>query len=173
MRLTLYTDYSLRVLLYLVLDPEQSATISEIATSYGISRNHLVKVVNNLVRLGYVASTRGRSGGLRLNAVPGEVSLGEVVRRTEHDFQLVECFVPETNTCPIAGICRLETVLFEAQAAFMSTLDRYSLADLGKQQAGLIRILRPRHADRPSRRARAGVGRAGTGRGSDRADSDP
>src|SRR4051812_5945520 len=100
MRLTLYTDYSLRVLLYLVLDRGRTATISEIASSYGISRNHLVKVVNNLVRLGYVSSTRGRSGGLRLSGEPSAVSIGEVVRRTEHDFQLVECFEPETNTCP-------------------------------------------------------------------------
>jgi Rrf2 family transcriptional regulator, nitric oxide-sensitive transcriptional repressor len=143
MRLTLYTDYSLRVLLYLVVDPEHTATIAEIATSYGISRNHLVKVVNNLVRLGYVRSTRGRSGGLRLNASPGAVTVGEVVRRTEHDFRFVECFDPATNTCPIAGVCRLESVLYEARKAFFSTLDRYSLADFAKPQAGLLRILRP------------------------------
>ena len=130
MQLTLYTDYSLRVLLYLGLKPRRMATITDIAQSYGISRNHLVKVVHNLATQGFIHSTRGRGGGITLARPAAEINIGDVVRHTEVNFDLVECFDRERNTCPIAVACILKSALYEAQQAFMSVLDRYSLADV-------------------------------------------
>ena len=130
MLLTLYTDYSLRVLLYLGLKSRRMATITDIAQSYGISRNHLVKVVHNLATQGFIHSTRGRGGGITLARPAAEINIGDVVRHTEVNFDLVECFDRERNTCPIAVACILKSALYEAQQAFMSVLDRYSLADV-------------------------------------------
>jgi Rrf2 family nitric oxide-sensitive transcriptional repressor len=130
MQLTLYTDYSLRVLLYLGLKSRRMATITDIAQSYGISRNHLVKVVHNLATQGFIHSTRGRGGGITLARPAAEINIGDVVRHTEVNFDLVECFDRERNTCPIAVACILKSALYEAQQAFMSVLDRYSLADV-------------------------------------------
>ena len=128
MQLTLYTDYSLRLLLYLGAYPE-GATISQVAEAYGISRNHLVKVAHNLGKYGYLRNTRGKSGGLKLGMAPDQVVIGQVVRSME-DMRLVECFNPGGGRCPITPVCRLKHVLFEAQQAFLETLDRYTLADL-------------------------------------------
>lgn len=130
MQLTLYTDYSLRVLLYLGVNPQRMSTITDIAQSYGISRNHLVKVVHNLATQGFIHSTRGRGGGITLARPAAEINIGDVVRHTEVNFDLVECFDRERNTCPIAVACILKSALYEAQQAFMSVLDRYSLADV-------------------------------------------
>jgi len=130
MQLTLYTDYSLRVLLYLGLKPRRMATITDIAQSYGISRNHLVKVVHNLATQGFIHSTRGRGGGITLARPAAEINIGDVVRHTEVSFDLVECFDRERNTCPIAAACILKSALYEAQRAFMDVLDRYTLADV-------------------------------------------
>ncbi len=131
MQLTLYTDYSLRVLLYLgQKEANDSATISEIADFYGVSRNHLVKVVHHLATLGLLKTTRGKGGGVRLARDPAEVSIGEVVRATEPHFHLVECFDPEAPTCSVLNDCRLKGVLGEAMRAFFSVLDRYTLADM-------------------------------------------
>jgi len=130
MQLTLYTDYSLRVLIYLGIRPNHQATITEIAQSYKVSRNHLVKVVHNLGNMGYITTTRGRGGGLLL-ALPAEkINIGEVVRKTEPNFDLVECFDEETNSCPISPACALIRALKMARKAFLEVLDQYTLADV-------------------------------------------
>lgn len=130
MQLTLYTDYSLRVLVYLGACPERTATITEIARAYRISRNHLVKVVHNLAHHGYIRTTRGRGGGMALARPPAEIRIGDVVRHTEVNFTLVECFDKVRNTCPITSMCALKGALGEAFRAFMAVLDRYTLADV-------------------------------------------
>lgn len=130
MRLTSYSDYSLRVLLYLALRPDEISTVQEIADGYDISKNHLMKVVNNLTQTGYVTSIRGRSGGLKLAYKPNEICLGEVVRQTEDDFRIVECFNPETNSCKISSDCKLQKILQEALVSFLTVLDQYTLQDL-------------------------------------------
>lgn len=132
MRLTLYTDYSLRVLLYLAGKEDEVVTISDLADFYKISRNHLVKVVHNLGLKGYILTTRGRNGGLRLAHPAKEILIGNVVRATEPDLDLLECFNPATDQCVITRSCSLKSVLFNAQATFMGVLDQYTLADLSK-----------------------------------------
>jgi Rrf2 family transcriptional regulator, nitric oxide-sensitive transcriptional repressor len=130
MQLTLYTDYSLRVLIYLGIRPNHQATITEIAQSYKVSRNHLVKVVHNLGNMGYITTTRGRGGGLLLALPPEKINIGEVVRKTEPNFALVECFDEETNSCPISPACALIRALKLARKAFLEVLDQYTLADV-------------------------------------------
>jgi len=142
MQLTLYTDYSLRVLLYLGLNPRRMATITDIAQSYGISRNHLVKVVHNLAMQGFINTTRGRGGGITLARPAAEINIGDVVRHTEVNFHLVECFDRERNTCPIAVACFLKSALYEAQGAFMAVLDRYTLADVLDNRDWLQSVLK-------------------------------
>jgi Rrf2 family nitric oxide-sensitive transcriptional repressor len=142
MQLTLYTDYSLRVLIYLGLKRDRLATVSEIAASYGISRNHLVKVVHNLSSLGYIQSTRGKGGGLSLARAPGQINLGDVVRHTEMNFDIVECFDGKNRNCPITPVCRLKNVLGEASSAFLGVLDSYTLADVLKNEQRLSAVLK-------------------------------
>ena len=141
MQLTLYTDYSLRVLLYLGLNPKRMATITDIAGSYGISRNHLVKVVHNLALQGFINTTRGRGGGITLARPPAEINVGDVVRHTEMNFHLVECFDKERNTCPITAACFLKRALYEAQQAFITVLDRYTLAEVLDNKDWLRKVL--------------------------------
>lgn len=129
MKLTLYSDYSLRVLMYVARE-EHRVQIDEIAKFYGISKNHLTKVVNNLATLGYIETTRGRGGGICIKMAPEEINIGALIRKTEEHFNLVECFDRETNTCPIAGICGLQGVLGEALNAYLSVLDKYTLQDI-------------------------------------------
>lgn len=129
MRLTNFSDYALRVLMYAAARQGELITIEETAERYGISRTHLMKVANLLTRSGYLTAVRGRSGGLKLGRPPEKIGLGEVVRATEPDFDLVECFA-EGGHCRIAPVCRLRGVLGEALLAFVSTLDHYTLADL-------------------------------------------
>lgn len=140
MQLTLYTDYSLRVLLYLAAR-EEPATIAEIAESYSISRNHLVKVVHELGRKGYVKTERGRGGGISLAHAPGKIGVGEVVRAMEPNFHIVECFDPGKNACVITPQCALRHALIAANAAFMKVLDGYTLADVTRNRAALVRVL--------------------------------
>ncbi|WP_424136343.1 RrF2 family transcriptional regulator [Roseomonas chloroacetimidivorans] len=132
MRLTLYTDYALRSLIYLGLRPDRRVSIREIATAHRISENHLVKVVHQLGRGGFVETTRGKGGGLRLARPPGEIRIGDVVRFTEEDMALVACFQPlaEGGGCALINVCRLQSLLGEALAAFMAVLDSRTLADL-------------------------------------------
>lgn len=129
MRLTNFSDYALRVLMYAAVRDGALVTIEETADRYGISRTHLMKVANLLTRSGYLTAVRGRTGGLRLGKSPDKIGLGDVVRATEPDFDLVECFAAG-GRCRITPNCRLRGVLGEALAAFVSTLDRYTLADL-------------------------------------------
>jgi Rrf2 family nitric oxide-sensitive transcriptional repressor len=129
MRLTTFSDYALRVLMYAAAAGERLITIEETANTYNVSRAHLMKVVNILTRSGYLKGVRGRSGGFTLAKPPEAINLGAVVRATEPDFALVECFAPG-NQCAITNRCRLPNVLNEALNAFVSTLDRYSLADI-------------------------------------------
>ncbi len=140
MQLTLYSDYSLRTLIYLALSPD-GATVAEIAERFRISHNHLTKVVHNLGKLGYVRTTRGRSGGLVLARSPGEINVGEVVRQVEPHFNLVECFDPAKNTCPILPACALRGVLGEAQEAFLKVLDGYWLSDFRASAPEVARLL--------------------------------
>jgi Rrf2 family nitric oxide-sensitive transcriptional repressor len=130
MRLTAFTDYSLRVLLFLATAPEGRATIAEIARAYGVSQNHLVKVAHLLGREGFLVTTRGRSGGLRLAKAPSAVNVGNVVRVTEGPSVLAECFDPDGGQCPIARVCSLIPMFQQADNAFYGVLDRYTLADL-------------------------------------------
>ncbi|MBN9514164.1 MAG: Rrf2 family transcriptional regulator [Alphaproteobacteria bacterium] len=135
MRLTRYTDYAMRVLLYLGAQPEKVCSISEIARAYGISQNHLMKVAHDLGKAGYIEGVRGRSGGIRLAKSADEINVGDVVRQTEEGFELVEC-----GTCVIAPACGLTGALDEALAAFMAVLDRYTLSDLLKKRSKLMRL---------------------------------
>jgi Rrf2 family nitric oxide-sensitive transcriptional repressor len=129
MRLTAFSDYALRVLMYAAARDGRLITIDETAGVYGISRAHLMKVVNQLTRAGFLKAVRGRSGGVALARTPVKIRLGDVLRATEPDFALVECF-SSGNQCLISPRCRLRGALNEALAAFIGTLDRYTLADL-------------------------------------------
>ena len=128
-QLTLHTDYSLRLLMYLGQKGDQ-ATVKEIAEHYRISQNHLVKVAHRLARLKLISSSKGRGGGIRLAVEPGRITIGEIVRKIEPHLNLVECFNMSTNTCPIAGLCRLKGALHEAQQQFFRALDGRTLAQL-------------------------------------------
>jgi len=141
MRLTYFTDYSLRVLIYMAAAPEGRATIAEIAGKFRISENHLTKVVHFLGKEGLLLNVRGRGGGLRLARAPTEINVGDVVRRTEGGDVPAECFKADENKCTLTGRCKLETVLGEAIDAFYGVLGRYTLADLVKNKAVLAKVL--------------------------------
>jgi Rrf2 family nitric oxide-sensitive transcriptional repressor len=145
MRLTVYTDYSLRMLIYLGTKEDGLATIAEVARSYGISEHHLTKVAHQLGRAGYIVTLRGKGGGLRLARPAEEIGLGDVVRHTEPDMALVPCFGsaedPAGAPCPIVPACGLRGVLGEALQAFMAVLDRYTLADLVRRRVELRSLL--------------------------------
>ncbi|MCP5365936.1 MAG: Rrf2 family transcriptional regulator [Hyphomicrobiales bacterium] len=130
MRLTTYSDYALRVLLYLALQRGRLVTIQEISDQYGISRNHLMKLVHELGRNGFVETVRGKNGGLRLGPDPARIRVGDVIRVTEKDMDLVECFQAGNDACRIATACALTGVLHGALGAFMAVLDQHTLADL-------------------------------------------
>ena len=130
MHLTLHADYSLRVLLYLAANSQRLVSTEEVSKAYGISKHHLVRVVQTLGRHGFIEVRAGRSGGILLAREPSEISLGQVFRVSEPDFNLVECFEQDKNTCPIAPACGLIGVLNEATRAFQATLDKYTLEDL-------------------------------------------
>lgn len=138
MQLTQYTDYSLRVLIYLSMKKSgELATITDISGFYGISRNHLVKVVHNLANLGFIQTIRGKHGGMQLARAPEKISIGEVVRRTETNCDLAECFNKATNRCALTPVCALKSILGEARTGFFEVLDRYSLADAVTQKNAL------------------------------------
>lgn len=141
MQLTRYTDYSLRTLIYLGASGK-STTISEVAEAYGISRNHLVKVVHNLGKLGYIETSRGKSGGIRLAMAPEEINIGKVAREVEPTLEVVECFSAEANRCPIAPVCGLKGMLHEATEAFFKVLEGYRLSDIvGGSRRDLLTLL--------------------------------
>lgn len=136
MRITLYTDYSLRVLLYLGLHEDRLCSVAEIAERYAISRSHLTKVVNMLGHLGVVETHRGRHGGLRLARKPEEIRLGMVMRHTEGNGQVADC-----AACRIKPACRLPSVLDRALEAFFAVFDDYTVADIIKPRSGLLKLL--------------------------------
>lgn len=136
MRLSLFTDYSLRVLMFAALK-DKSFSLSEVATAYDISRHHLVKVVNYLAKLGYLETRRGRGGGITLAMRPEDIRVGMVVRRTEGMPPMVECFDKDHNTCAISGACRLNGVFAQALTAFYDTLDSHTLSDLVAGSEGM------------------------------------
>ena len=155
MRHTSYSDYALRMLMYLAVHPDRLCTIDEIARAYAISRNHLMKLAFELGRAGYIRTVRGRSGGLALGRPAESIVVGDVIRHTEEDFALVECFRPERNECAITPGCRLRSVFANALAAYLSVLDGYTLADLTNRPERLTMLLHTREGERPTDRERA------------------
>lgn len=141
MRLTVFSDYTLRVLMYLALDRTRLATIPEIAAAYGISENHLMKVVHQLARAGVVESVRGKGGGIRLAREPEEIRLGEIVRASEGDAPIVECLSGDPQTCRITSSCRLKGILVNAFDALYDALDQHTLADLVERPRALRHAL--------------------------------
>jgi len=141
MRLSVYSDYSLRLLMYAALRPAELVTVQQVAEAYGISRNHLMKVAFELGRHGFLETVRGRKGGLRLARPPRQIGLGEVVRKTEEGFVLVECFDAATDRCTLSGPCRLKGALSRALKAYLAVLDEYTLADLTRNRAELRALL--------------------------------
>lgn len=145
MRLTVFTDYALRILMYVGANPGRLCTISEIAQSHGISHAHLTKVTHLLAKLGYLETQRGKGGGMHLARSPSDINLGKVVREIEPDFDLVQCFTQD-DACRLSGNCQLTHVLREALSAFLQVLDRQTLRDLlndGPSRAQAIVLLTP------------------------------
>lgn len=149
MRLTDFTDYSLRVLIYAAVHDDEVVTIQAISEAFGVARNHLMKVVHLLGKAGYLTTTRGRGGGLRLGRPAARIVIGEVVRTMEPDLHMVECFNTESNGCVITAACGLRGVLGSALRAYFDVLDRYTLADLVAQRDLLARLLHAGPAARP------------------------
>lgn len=141
MKLTAFTDYSLRVLIYLAAAPSRRATIAQIAAAFDVKENHLTKVVHFLGKQGWLSTVRGKGGGLGLARAAEAISVGRVVRDTEGAAMPAECFEADGGHCAIAGCCRLRGVLAEAVEAFYATLDRYTLADLARNQQSIVRVL--------------------------------
>lgn len=140
MQLTLFTDYALRSLIYLAAHPGTSSSVKEIAAHYGISRNHLVKVVHKMATLGLIESSKGKGGGIRLAQEPASMRLGDIVRSME-SMEIVECFNRDTNTCRISDVCHLKHILYEASDNFIRTLNQYSLQDATVNRSALFSVL--------------------------------
>jgi Rrf2 family nitric oxide-sensitive transcriptional repressor len=141
MKLTTFTDYSLRVLIYLAVQPEQRATIAQIAAAFDVSENHLVKVVHFLGKQGWLNNVRGKGGGMQLGRAAQDIVVGDVVRSTEGRGLMAECFSEHGGDCSIAPDCRLRDVLEEAASAFYAVLDRYTLTDLVQNRQQLAKVL--------------------------------
>jgi Rrf2 family nitric oxide-sensitive transcriptional repressor len=152
MKLTAFTDYSLRVLIYLAAEPGRRATIAEICRAFDIKANHLTKVVHHLGKRGWVETTRGKGGGLVLGKAASDICVGHVVRDTEGQATPAECFATGESSCAIVRCCHLKRVLAEAVKAFYAVLDRYTLADIASNPRELAAIL---HVERPSALATA------------------
>ncbi len=169
MRLSEYTDYTLRVLMYCAVHRDRLVTIGELAEQHGLSKNHLMKIVNDLARQGLLETTRGRGGGLRLLAEPQAIGIGDVVRAAETDFRLVECFDPATNACTLSASCRLKHLLDDALQAYFKALDGATLADMtrgvaavrsrsgpsaaGRRRVAVVAVPASRRTARPTRSA--------------------
>ena len=141
MRLTQFSNFAVRILMYVGLKGRTPSSVPEIARAYGISQDHLKKAATELCRLGVLEAVRGRTGGVRLTAHPDAIGIGTVVRGTEGVTSLVECFDPETNTCPLISHCRFRLALQEAQEAFFAVLDRHRLGDLIEDQSALRELV--------------------------------
>ncbi len=141
MRLTTFTDYSLRVLIYLGTHREQRTAVGQIADAYGISKNHLMKVTLFLAAEGYVTTTRGKGGGVVLKIEPQRLRIGDLVRKSEEGTVLVECYSRDTSECRIEKVCKLRRAFNKAEQAFYAVLDTYTLADLIENRAAIVRLL--------------------------------
>ncbi len=144
MRLTIFTDYTLRVLVYLGVHQHEDrlSTIADVAVAYGISENHLMKIVHHLAKQGYVETMRGKGGGMRLARAPEQINLGDVVRGAEEDLAIAECFQKNNTACPIRSACALAGILGQAMRAFFDKLDRHTLADLLEPREKIVRAFR-------------------------------
>jgi Rrf2 family nitric oxide-sensitive transcriptional repressor len=140
--MTAYTDYALRLLIHAAAKAPALVTITEAANAFRLSKNHLMKIINDLARAGYVATIRGRNGGFTLSRPANEICVGEVIRFAERDSVLVECFNPKINRCVITPACRLQYDLYEAQEAFYARLDRRSIADLFECREAVLKTLK-------------------------------
>ena len=150
MRLTTMTDYALRLLMYVGQHPERLCTISEVARVYGISEAHLMKITHQLGLAGWLQTVRGKGGGMRLAAAPGDINVGAVVRSVEPDFAIVDCFTAD-HACRLSGNCRLTGIVGEALQSFMAHLDRHTLADLlPAPRADAARLRRMTFTKRPA-----------------------
>lgn len=145
MKLSLFSDYSLRVMMYAALKGDLFR-VDEVTAAYGISRNHLAKVIHSLGQLGYLETRRGRGGGLRLTRPATEIRIGQLVREMEDQPVIVECFDAVNNTCPLNGCCRLKGALAAAMNAFYASLDQLTLHDLvaSRQQTKMLQVLLPK-----------------------------
>ncbi|MEO8051021.1 MAG: Rrf2 family transcriptional regulator [Acidobacteriota bacterium] len=143
MQLTFHAEYALRVLLYLGSRPGETVATKEISSAFGVSKNHLVRVIQTLGDAGYLGAVPGRGGGVSLAMEPSRIRLGDVVRKAEPNFRIAECFDAERNTCVLAPVCSLKPVLKKALNSFLATLDEYTLADLlaGGNRLKLSRVL--------------------------------
>ncbi len=147
MQLTRFTDYALRTLIYLALNRDRLVIISEIAKTYDVSENHLMKIVHRLAQHGYIETQRGKGGGMRLARQPKDIPIGMVVRDTEENMDIAECFDPEKRACPMLPECVLKTALISARTSFLAELDSYTVADLianKKSMNKVVRITRPK-----------------------------
>ncbi len=142
MRLTSFTDYSIRVLIYLAVSHDEQPTIREIAERFDVSRNHLMKVVHELSKRGYLTALRGKHGGLRLNIAPVDINIGKLISELENDLALTEC-LGNNNQCILTPACELKTILAEALQSFFATLDEYTLEDIlrGTRRTELVDII--------------------------------
>jgi Rrf2 family transcriptional regulator, nitric oxide-sensitive transcriptional repressor len=141
MQLTQYTDFAMRTLIALGLNPGEKLTVTEISNSYGISRNHLVKVVARLADLGYIETLRGKGGGMRLAKAPAAIRIGQLVRAMEAELGVVECLQADGGGCVIAPTCRLKSLLRTATEQFIRSLDEHTMEDVLRQRAPLSRLL--------------------------------
>lgn len=165
MRLTDYTDFTLRVLMFCAIHTDRAVTIAEIADSHAVSKNHLMKIVNDLAHQGILQTTRGRGGGLRLLKPAAQIVIGDVVRQTETDFRMVECFDAASNSCTLSAHCMLKNVIGAATAAYLAELDKVTLADITQTPSarghspgphvGTVAISAITRAARPATRSRA------------------
>lgn len=166
MRLTSFTDYSLRVLIYLAAQPAGRPTIAQIARAFDIKENHLTKVVHALGKAGWLANVRGKGGGLALAMPPERINVGAVVRTTEGEVMPAECFEPGNRNCSIGRICELRDVLGEAVQQFYRVLDAYTLADIVRNRDELARVMfvDNRAVAAPGKGAARGGGKGGARR---------
>ena len=141
MRMTAHTDYALRMLINLAISRERSCTVNDVAETFGLSRNHLLKVAYNLRKMGLVHAVRGRSGGISLAIPAADINIGSIIRRMEEDFSVVECLQRDGGTCLISPACRLKAIAAEALEAYLRVFDRYTLADLVRNEAALAALL--------------------------------
>jgi len=143
MRLTQYSNYALRTLMFANLHSDRLCQCQEVADAFNISKAHLVKCVHHLGQWGFIKSVRGRNGGFKLARPAEDITVGAVIRKTEDTIELVECFNSETNTCPLISQCKLNLVLMQAMKRFMDEMDQVTIADITSNQRSLLNLLKP------------------------------